>query len=152
VYLTRAVQVGDDDTALSDVVLTAVEFSGNPASCRLVSRNVERRLAQFGRLTFALPALQRTCDCGAGFSNKRGICQATTFWLQSAGALAGFTLLCLLLGGGLMLGLARLWQRFRWYHRAVSEQQLLINEQDDEITALKQAWEIGPEELEFVDR
>lgn len=149
---TYPLRVSDDDNALSHVALTAVEFSGNPATCRLVSRNVRRRLDHFGRLTFALPALQRICECSSGYSNKDGICLPAKFWLESPGALAGFTFLCLFIGGGLMLTLAYLYRRFRWYRRAVSDQRLLINEKDQEIDVLKKAWELDEDEIELLER
>ena len=152
---------GNSDPAPHRATIPTFRLDGTPVACALRVRGVTGRFAGVPSLqgvhsTSTIPVFQFSCTCLDQFRLEGGTCvPAALTSAQVAGIAVGSLLAGLALATGAYL-LLRFYRRSKEYRIGLeSENELqkrLIEERDEEVMALKAAWEIGYEELDFVRR
>ncbi|EGD77334.1 TKL protein kinase [Salpingoeca rosetta] len=139
--------------ARSQVITLNTE--GTPIGCIIALDNV-RGARPPGHVQATELAYALDCSCRTQFRLDGDECVPDVL---TTGQVAGIAIGTLLLGLGLAFGSLTLYRRFRagkmLRRLLLTENELqkrLIEEKDEEVMALKKAWEIGHEELAFVRR
>ncbi|EGD78538.1 TKL protein kinase [Salpingoeca rosetta] len=124
-----------------------LQLQGTPISCAIQITNMDLRVsgghnAVTNRIVYAFH-----CTCARGYkATSRGRCELNK--PDIAGIAAGSVI------GGLALGLLMAWvsRRYRGLTKRIDLQEQLLVERDEEVMALKKAWEIEYDELRLVER
>ena len=99
-----------------------------------------------------ITAAHYECTCVAGLDEARGVCQATVPFAARPGGIAT-VMLCTLLGAAVIaFAMRRLRARFSGIRDDLHLHKRLLEHAEDEVMALKSAWEISAEEVTLVAR
>eukprot|EP00049_Salpingoeca_infusionum_P010468 m.179904 g.179904 ORF g.179904 m.179904 type:complete len:1428 (-) comp14651_c1_seq1:201-4484(-) len=94
------------------------------------------------------------CDCSVGYhlDSKSKQCVRTLLPMERPGIVALVVITCLSAGFLVQFAVRYLRTRYRRLHRDIDLHKHLLQNAEQELVALKQAWELDPDELAFLKR
>ncbi|EGD73705.1 TKL protein kinase [Salpingoeca rosetta] len=117
-----------------------------PVQCRVQLENTRLRHVDNSDVVLSRPTYRFRCTCAQGFKMEDGRCVVNA---PNVAAIAVGSVI-----GGLAFGLLVTWlsRRYRGLSKRIGMHQQLLAEREEEVIALKQAWEIEFDELRMIKR
>ncbi|EGD80351.1 TKL protein kinase [Salpingoeca rosetta] len=133
----------------SRINIPIVELTGTPISCQLELTHLKTRLTSNLLQQEYRLAYYHACDCARGYARSGGRCKPVTRDITAAvlGTLAG-----VLAFQGLLFAVYWTYKRQRRLQTDNALKEQLLAERDEEVMALKKAWEIEYDELRMIKR